>query len=286
MKLTLISHFYNEEYLLPFWIKHYINMVDEAILIDYASTDNSIDIIKTLAPHWQIIPSKNKYFDTENIDKEVMEIESTITDWKMVMNTTEFVLKKDLKSYLKEFDKAAPGFGAISTTGVWIVDNETTRSIPLDENKSIVEQRQYGFFEEDRMPIKLHPLKDIYLTHPSRSRLIHNKKHGDYYGGRHISYTPNYRDPNLLLAWFAYSPFDYIKQRKLNIYKRKSKEFIEEVIKIHGEDYFYSMVAKNEEDLELKFKHFSEMSYDLSANEHETKSCLARYAQHVQHEIF
>ena len=32
-KTTLISHIFNEEYLLPFWLRHHKNMFDEIIII-------------------------------------------------------------------------------------------------------------------------------------------------------------------------------------------------------------------------------------------------------------
>lgn len=35
MKVTLISRIYNKEYLLPFWLEHHKNMVDEFIIVDY-----------------------------------------------------------------------------------------------------------------------------------------------------------------------------------------------------------------------------------------------------------
>ena len=46
--LTIISHFYNEEYLLPFWLNHHKKYFTNAIMIDYDSTDNSVDIIKKI----------------------------------------------------------------------------------------------------------------------------------------------------------------------------------------------------------------------------------------------
>lgn len=265
MKLTLISHFYNEEFLLPYWIDHYINMVDEAIMVDYASNDSSIDVIRSLAPHWKIIKSRNQYFDTEEIDKEIMDIESSINGWKMTLNTTEFLLKRNLKEYLWEFEKIAPGFGAISTNGVWMVDDEYNKNQVLD-NRPLVLQKNRGFFEKDKLPFFIHPKTAFYLNEPSRSRLIHNKKHGCYHPGRHKYDIPHYSDENLLLLWFGYSPYSYIKQRKLNIYKKKSKEFIDQIKKTKGEDYFNSMVSTTEQDLDEKFVHFSSMSEDLTNN--------------------
>ena len=76
MKKTIISHFYNEEYLLPFWLKHHSKMFDHGILIDYNSTDRSVDIIREICPTWEIIDSRNELFDAVLIDKEVEDIET------------------------------------------------------------------------------------------------------------------------------------------------------------------------------------------------------------------
>ena len=45
----LISHFYNEAVLLPYWIQHHAPLFDSAILIDYNSTDASRMIIQRLS---------------------------------------------------------------------------------------------------------------------------------------------------------------------------------------------------------------------------------------------
>lgn len=50
MSLTVISHFYNEEYLLPWWLNHHKNIFDNGILINYGSTDKSVEIIKSICP--------------------------------------------------------------------------------------------------------------------------------------------------------------------------------------------------------------------------------------------
>jgi hypothetical protein len=263
MKLTLISHFYNEELLMPYWIKHYVNMVDHAIMIDYKSTDNSIDIIRTLAPHWEIRKSKNEYFNTEIVDIEVMEIEEEVPEWKMVINTTEFILKPNLKDHLQAFDNTFPSFGAISTNGIWMIDSQETRSIPLDD-RPLVLQRHHGFFEDEQIPLRLHPYHETYLSNGGRSRLIHNKKNGQYLPGRHMSNVPNYKDPNLLLLWFAYSPFDFVKERKLQIYNKKSKEYLDTVIQKRGVNYLECMLSTTVADLESKLKHFQQISIDLN----------------------
>ena len=47
---TVISHFYNEEYLLPWWLMHHTKIFDHGILINRGSTDRSVEICKLFAP--------------------------------------------------------------------------------------------------------------------------------------------------------------------------------------------------------------------------------------------
>ena len=42
--------FYNEEYLLPWWLMHHTKIFDHGILINRGSTDRSVEICKLLAP--------------------------------------------------------------------------------------------------------------------------------------------------------------------------------------------------------------------------------------------
>ena len=91
---TVLCHFYNEEYLLPFWLKHHHSIFTHGIMIDYHSTDKSVEIIKELCPTWEIRTTKNEMFDAYLVDKEVMEIEETLIGFKIVLNVTEFIVAK------------------------------------------------------------------------------------------------------------------------------------------------------------------------------------------------
>jgi hypothetical protein len=88
---TVICHFYNEEFLLPWWLKHHNQVFDHGIMIDYHSTDRSIDLIKKYCPSWEIRTTKNEFFDSEPIDAEVMEIEKKLEGWRIALNVTEFL---------------------------------------------------------------------------------------------------------------------------------------------------------------------------------------------------
>jgi hypothetical protein len=88
---TVICHFYNEEFLLPWWLNHHKHVFDHGIMIDYHSTDNSMKIIREICPNWEIRYTKNKYFDSAPIDEEVMNIEKVLGGWRMALNVTEFL---------------------------------------------------------------------------------------------------------------------------------------------------------------------------------------------------
>ena len=92
MKTTIISHIYNEEFLLPMWIKFHKNKFDEGIIVDYNSTDNSLKIIKNMAPSWRIIQSRNSHFSAKEVDEELMEIEKSISGRRIILTSTEFFI--------------------------------------------------------------------------------------------------------------------------------------------------------------------------------------------------
>lgn len=89
---TIITHFYNEEYLLPWWLNHHKKYFDHGILIDYHSTDRSAEIIRDICPTWQIFKSINPDFQAHACDREVMIYEDQLSGWKIALNVTEFLV--------------------------------------------------------------------------------------------------------------------------------------------------------------------------------------------------
>ena len=61
--------------MLPWFLNHHKQIFDHGVMIDYHSTDRSVEIIKSICPAWEIVTSRNNDFQADNIDTEVMEIE-------------------------------------------------------------------------------------------------------------------------------------------------------------------------------------------------------------------
>lgn len=193
---TLISHFYNEEYLLPWWLNHHKKIFDKAVLIDYNSTDRSVEIIKEICPHWEVVKSRNEFFGARVIDSEVEDIEKNINGWKMCLNTTEFLLG-DLSIL-----ESGPDIHTMPC--VVMVDNEP--NLTPDQNIALIDQKMYGIhFNEGAFPIR-------------RGRAIHRKPDLNYPLGRHFE---SFTTDKLLVMWYGWSPLtDLMMKRKMQIQNR------------------------------------------------------------------
>lgn len=207
---TLISHFYNEEYLLPFWIDHHKNLFENAILIDYGSTDNSLQIIHQKAPkNWKVVKTKNKYFDAFLVDHEIMEYEKKIKGWKIVLNTTEFLVSGDLDKI--EYYCEKNNIFSFFSEGAVMVDN--CQSSPIINNQ-LVSSKTFGFLETDYDFTKYN--FDWYQV-PSRNRIYHRNICGNYYPGRHDTYSECFLSKNaILILWYGFSPWNksFIKRKQ------------------------------------------------------------------------
>ncbi len=208
--VLLISHFYNEEVLLPFWIRHHAPMFDMAILIDYNSTDKSLEIIRREAPQsWKIVSSRNSQFAAQLVDEEVKDYEKIFPrTWKIVLNTPEFLVHFNLRQMLGETERSSDTmafrFRAITMSG--------NDSIPLQRFTSLLKQRsQYTY-----NPNSAEEQRGI----TSYSRYLHRYPVAQYGFGRHNIGNSWKWAPIGFLAKYQYTPWPEIMNRKLQIRAR------------------------------------------------------------------
>ena len=161
MRKTLLTTFFNEEYLLPWWLEHHKKHFDHGVLVDYNSTDRSVEIIREICPTWEIIPSRNAEFDAKLCDEEVIDIERSIEGWKVCMNITEFLIG----DYSIMDD--VPDQGIRIPCSVMVDTNPD--DIPTHD-KPLGEQKSCGIKYSDGG------------TQIRRPRIIHNRKSEEYHG--------------------------------------------------------------------------------------------------------
>jgi hypothetical protein len=201
-------------------------MFDNAVLINYGSSDRSVEIIRELAPHWQIVNSKNTQHDAKLVDQEVMEIEMQLHGWKMCLNTTEFLVGCPRKEIMSQRKKTL----GISTSGRLLIDlNPKTE---LKESDSLVEEKSWGLSEDEyKLLLKSHALDGMNeilrsTCHPGyRKRLLHRSDSGRYHIGRHNWDVQNVvYQPSLSVWWCGLSPWNERgRARKANMKSRIPK---------------------------------------------------------------
>lgn len=231
---TIISHFYNEEYLLPWWINHHKKFFDHGIMVNYHSTDNSVKIIKELAPSWEIINSRNLDFNAIEVDREIYDIEKSIEGWRIVLNTTEFLVG-DFNS-LNDNNKQ----DIIIPSYIMVDDLKNENTTPSD-SLPLIQQRFNGFEGiGDNFKIR-------------RGRRLGNYTI-EYPLGRHFEF---FNSKDFIILWYGFSPMnDYVINRKLQI---QNKIPISDKIKGWGVQHI-----TNKENLIRTFKSYQNISYDLS----------------------
>jgi hypothetical protein len=201
---TVICHFFNEEYMLPWWLAHHRLVFDHGIMIDYNSTDASREIIKRFCPDWEIHATRNPYFDSACIDREVEDYEKTCRSWRMALNVTEF-----LYGNFSQLDKViAPTRHFI---GNYVFVDPMNGRAP-SYGHPLHEQARYGYYEDDPKAFRKLNLG----LRASRSLQNYAARYPER-GGRHWYQSPTLSD----LA------------RKLQIKTKMSPE----EIKTHGVDH-------------------------------------------------
>lgn len=209
MQKTVICHFYNEEYLLPWWCQHHRSVFDHGIMIDYHSTDRSRAIIEEYCPNWQIVTTKNEFFESASIDREVEEYERNIHGWRMALNVTEFLYGNT--DHLTNIETNTQYF-----VGNYVfvdMEDDTKGPIELDHSIPLHQQRFWGY--EDFVNNGSH--------HPHGGMRRMNRSLHNYSlsyppaGGRHYAHTAQSFNDLFIFYYGWANAKDTGIQRKLQI---------------------------------------------------------------------
>ena len=247
-KLTLISHIFNEEYLLPFWLDHHSRIFDDAIIIDYYSTDNSVLIINQICPNWTVMKTKNikndgsPNFDAFLIDEEVKDIEKNIEGYKITLNITELSIFKDTKkSFFENIDSNY--YYHISPYLAYSPRRDFYPAHLHDFLRNIINliDKSGGNDLANVIDMK------TYIYNRGH-RILCNKKNVDYAPGRHFRFgtDSNIYTNDCFILWIGFYPFnEEMFKRKLQIQNN-----IPESDKLKG---FGAQHLTDREDLIIKY---------------------------------
>lgn len=213
---TVVTHFFNEEYLLPWWLRHHLQLFDHGILINHGSTDSSCDVIRNIAPDWLLVNSTLPYFNAYMTDFEVMQYERGISGWKVALTVSEFLISEIPLQKIEAMIDARKMEG-FSCTGFIAVDNDPSK--PPSNTKSLLIQKAWGF-NENEVVENPKTAQRWALGGPYHNRFYHRSEVGMYQPGRHRSFHPHSsnRLSNVMVLHFGYSPWTAeFKRRKMQI---------------------------------------------------------------------
>lgn len=194
---TILCHFYNEEWILPFWLKHHREIFDHGIMIDYHSTDRSVEIIKEYCPTWEIHTSRNSDFSPHPVDVEVMDYERPLTDWRVCLNATEFLFGN--YEHLNDDPTSRQIF-----VGQWMFVDMERREEPyyLNSDIPLYHQRWWGYgIVNDFSKNQSHG------SVPRAPRSIHNFAYNYTVVGRHFPNNPPTYD-DLAIFYYGYASLE------------------------------------------------------------------------------
>lgn len=244
-RLTVFCHIHNEAFLLPFWIRHHRRIFDHGVIVDRGSTDDSIQIIRELAPTWDVIPSRNMTFDAVDCDREMMNIEARYDGWKLVLNVTEYLFHADLDSYVQTLEQTEPETVAVRIQMVTMIDPPELSTTPVDPDVDLWRQRHHG-----RMPAD---------DGSAMGRFFHKSRDGQYGFGRHTTRLPHRVAEDVLILRYSWSPFAAIRARKLSVQSATAATDI-----TRGMGFHHLCTA---EQLEAQYAVQSRVTYDLCERE-------------------
>lgn len=193
MKKTILCHFYNEEYMLPWFLNHHKQIFDHGVMIDYHSTDRSCEIIREICPSWDIVTSRNPNFQADTIDYEVMDIEKNINGWRICLNVTELLIGDySLMNDMPNQQLLIPS--------MFFVDCDRERSVSQDA--PLYKQKTHGFSYKEYFKER-------------RARSLHNTNVQYPIPGRHYE---TYTTDKLIVLYYGWCPFnESALARKLQI---------------------------------------------------------------------
>ncbi len=149
--------------MLQWWIPHHLEKFDEAVIIDYESTDNTVEMIRELAPHWKIVKPYSKTFKTIEVDTQVYHIEQIMQSKypgaaMVALTITEFLIgnTKFLDNVNGHYEKYI--------LMCQMCDTEEQLFTEPDPNLPLTKQRTFGYPEvfNDSIPTK----DDLFASHP------------------------------------------------------------------------------------------------------------------------
>jgi hypothetical protein len=270
---ALISHIRNEEYMLQWWIPHHLQKFDEVVIINYGSTDNTVDMIREMAPHWHIVDAWDEKFDCFRCDEQIFSLEQQIQQQYPGTFTIALTITEFLVGNTKFLDRET-GRHEKYILACQMCDRDEEMYVEPDPNIPLIKQRTFGypeFYDEtvkNDQQIYEQPIWKNFETgeyhvgwfsdlkvSPRYQRCIRNGAYSTYDIGRH--YWRENIERRLKIACYYYSPITKkMIERKCRVQDNLNQQNIDD-------KFAYQHVGLTEETILRRMKHIRSFGRDL-----------------------
>lgn len=212
MDIAVYAICYNEEYMLPFFLQHYMSFASEIIIYDNHSSDSSVHIMNESDVTVNYFESDNSIRDDImlNIKNQFWKKSRGWHDWVIIADIDEFIYHPNLKNFfLKNQNKTL-----LIPTGY----NMFAEEMPRIENGPIYAQAQFGtanpkFFNKPC------------IFRPNEIKEINFETGG--HAANPVGNVVSHSDPELKLLHYDYLTIDY-RLRKCKERGQRLSEFNQE----------------------------------------------------------
>ena len=233
MTITLYTLLYNEEHILPYFLKHYSQYVNKIVVRNNQSTDNSIQILK----NWKGCEIEIINFNTNNQydERKLTDLRNNCwkdgsnSDYVIICDMDEILYHPNLIEYLKKNSN----IDYFTPIGYDMVGNE----IPTNHDKQIYDIINGGVLNSNynkSILFKRNTIIDAGYSvgaHTSRFR-----------GFKDLSNISNNND--LKLLHYKWLSVDYVINKHTHYSKRRSKDSIKNKWGTHY-DHTVETIIKN-----------------------------------------
>jgi glycosyltransferase involved in cell wall biosynthesis len=237
VQVTIYTVAYNEELMIPFFIKHYRTMFPECriVVYDNQSTDRTVEIAKSYNCEVIQYDTNNKFSDRKNLEIKNNCWKDSKTSWNIVCDADELgcITREQL-----EFESGL-GTSAIKFTG-WNMVNMSE-----DPNNTSIDTLQYGEYTHyydktiafDKSKIseinfspgchEALPQGDVKYS-PNQYNLLHYKFIGEeYVVNRYRLLRSRLSEDNIKMGWgYHYSEAEEALRQSIKIKKHNAIKLI------------------------------------------------------------
>jgi glycosyltransferase involved in cell wall biosynthesis len=139
MKIHLYAVAWNEEFMMPFFMRHYAKFCEKIIIYDNESTDGTAEIVEKMGGEIRTWSSNNKLDDSMylEIKNNAYKKSRGSADWVIVCDSDEFIYHPNLVNLLSEYKSMGINFP--KTEGYEMIPN-----CFIEKDCDLVDNYKYG----------------------------------------------------------------------------------------------------------------------------------------------